>query len=150
MIALIQRVTTAAVHVRGEPIGEIGPGLLALIGVEQGDSGPRVARLLQRLLGYRVFADAQGKMNLGLQESGGGLLLVPQFTLAADTRKGMRPGFSRAATPDEGERLFNLLLEQARQQHSPVAAGRFGADMQVSLVNDGPVTFWLQVPPEAQ
>ncbi len=150
MIALIQRVSTAAVHVRGESIGEIGPGLLALIGIEQGDGKPQVERLLQRLLGYRVFADAQGKMNLGLQDIGGGLLLVPQFTLAADTRKGMRPSFSRAAAPDEGERLFNLLLEQARQRHSPVAAGRFGADMQVSLVNDGPVTFWLQVPPDTQ
>ncbi|MFO8026026.1 D-aminoacyl-tRNA deacylase [Thiohalophilus sp.] len=147
MIALIQRVTTAAVHVRGELIGEIGPGLLAFIGIEQGDSESQVERLLQRLLGYRVFADAQGKMNLGLEDTGGGLLLVPQFTLAADTRKGMRPSFSRAAAPDEGERLFNLLLVQARRQHAPVAAGRFGADMQVSLVNEGPVTFWLQVQP---
>ncbi|MFO8024684.1 D-aminoacyl-tRNA deacylase [Thiohalophilus sp.] len=150
MIALIQRVTTAAVHVREELTGEIGPGLLALIGIEQGDTEPRAERLLQRLLGYRIFADAQGKMNLGLRDTGGGLLLVPQFTLAADTRKGMRPSFSRAAAPDEGERLFNLLLAQARQQHAPVAAGRFGADMQVSLVNDGPVTFWLQVPPDAE
>lgn len=150
MIALIQRVTTAAVQVRGELIGEIGPGLLALIGVEQGDSDPQVERLLQRLLGYRVFTDAQGKMNLGLQETGRGLLLVPQFTLAADTRKGMRPSFSRAAAPEEGERLFNLLLSQARQRPIPVAAGRFGADMQVSLINDGPVTFWLQVPPDAE
>ncbi|MDZ7804744.1 D-aminoacyl-tRNA deacylase [Thiohalophilus sp.] len=150
MIALIQRVSTAAVHARGELIGEIGSGLLALIGIEQGDGQPQVERLLQRLLGYRVFADAQGKMNLGLQETRGGLLLVPQFTLAAETRKGMRPGFSRAAAPDEGERLFNLLLELACQQHAPVATGDFGADMQVSLVNEGPVTFWLQVPPDAQ
>jgi len=150
MIALIQRVTRAGVSVRGEVIGEIGPGLLALIGVEQGDAENQVERLLERMLGYRMFADAQGKMNLALQDTGGGLLLVPQFTLAADTRKGMRPSFSRAAPPAEGERLFELLLSRARQQHSPVAAGRFGADMQVSLVNDGPVTFWLQVPPNPE
>jgi len=150
MIALIQRVTRAGVSVRGEVIGEIGPGLLALIGVEQGDAENQVERLLERMLGYRMFADAQGKMNLALQDTGGGLLLVPQFTLAADTRKGMRPSFSRAAPPAEGERLFELLLSRARQQHSPVAAGHFGADMQVSLVNDGPVTFWLQVPPNPE
>lgn len=149
MIALIQRVTGAGVTVGEEVIGEIGPGLLALIGVEQGDGELQVERLLERLLGYRVFADAQDRMNLSLQDTGGGLLLVPQFTLAADTRKGMRPGFSRAAPPQEGERLFRLLLEQARRRHPPVAAGRFGADMQVSLVNDGPVTFWLQVPPDS-
>ncbi|TDX98151.1 D-aminoacyl-tRNA deacylase [Thiohalophilus thiocyanatoxydans] len=150
MIALIQRVSRASVTVSQKTIGEIGPGLLALIGVEQGDAEPQVTRLLERLLGYRVFADAEGKMNRGLRDTGGGLLLVPQFTLAADTRKGMRPGFSCAAPPAEGERLFELFLVQAQQRHRPVASGRFGADMQVSLVNDGPVTFWLQVPPGAE
>ncbi|MFP3873144.1 MAG: D-aminoacyl-tRNA deacylase [Thiohalophilus sp.] len=150
MIALIQRVSRASVTVSQTVVGEIGPGLLALIGVEQGDDESRVTRLLERLLGYRVFADAEGKMNLGLRDTGGGLLLVPQFTLAADTRKGMRPGFSHAAPPAEGERLFGLLLAQAGQRHRPVASGRFGADMQVSLVNDGPVTFWLQVPPNPE
>jgi D-tyrosyl-tRNA(Tyr) deacylase len=149
MIALIQRVSRADVTVGGEVIGEIGPGLLALIGVEQADCEYQADRLLERLLGYRVFADGEGKMNLALRDTGGGLLLVPQFTLAADTRKGMRPGFSRAASPGEGERLFDYLLKQACHLHSPVAAGRFGADMQVGLTNDGPVTFWLQVPPSS-
>lgn len=146
MIALIQRVSQARVVVDGEVVGEIGPGLLALIGVERGDAEPQVNRLLERLLGYRVFADVEGKMNLGLRETGGGLLLVPQFTLAADTRKGMRPSFSRAASPAEGKHWFERLLALARQQHQPVASGVFGADMQVSLTNEGPVTFWLQVP----
>lgn len=150
MIALIQRVSRADVTVDGEVIGEIGPGLLALIGVEQDDSEGQADRLLERLLGYRVFTDSEGKMNLGLRDTGGGLLLVPQFTLAADTRKGMRPGFSRAAIPAEGEMLFDYLLQQACHQHNPVAAGRFGADMQVALINDGPVTFWLQVPPSPE
>lgn len=147
MIALIQRVSQAKVTVAGEVIGEIGPGLLALIGVERDDGEKQANRLLDRLLGYRVFADDAGKMNLGLREIGGGLLLVPQFTLAADTRKGMRPSFSCGAPPAEGERLFDYFLAQAREQHNPVSAGRFGADMQVSLTNDGPVTFWLQVSP---
>ena len=147
MIGLLQRVTRADVNVAGECIGAIEAGLLVLIGVEQGDSEREGERLIERLLGYRVFADAAGKMNLSVQDIGGGLLLVPQFTLAADTNKGMRPSFSSAATPEEGRRLFDYLLQQARTKHSPVAAGQFGADMTVTLTNDGPVTFWLRVAP---
>ena len=147
MIGLLQRVVEARVEVGDEPVGAIGPGLLVLVGVERGDDERQADRLLERLLGYRVFADAEGKMNRSVREIGGGLLLVPQFTLAADTGKGLRPSFTSAAPPAEGERLFAYLLEQARQQHAPVAAGRFGAHMQVSLINDGPVTFWLRTPP---
>lgn len=143
MIALIQRVTEARVVVAGEVVGAIGRGLLALVAVEPEDSEARAERLLERVLGYRVFPDDEGRMNLGLAAVGGGLLLVPQFTLAADTRKGMRPSFSSAAPPEEGRRLFGHLVERARAAHAPVATGRFGADMQVALVNDGPVTFWL-------
>jgi D-tyrosyl-tRNA(Tyr) deacylase len=146
MIALIQRVTRARVDVAGECVGEIGPGLLALVAVRPADDPASAARLLERLLGYRVFADAAGRMNRSLAETGGGLLLVPQFTLAADTRKGTRPGFSRAAPPEQASRLFAQLCELARTAHPRVATGRFGADMQVSLVNDGPVTFWLETP----
>jgi len=146
MIALIQRVTNASVVVGGETIGSIEAGILALIGVEKTDTEAVAMRLLARILGYRIFADADDKMNLSLSDIKGGLLLVPQFTLAADTAKGMRASFSSAAAPAEGERLFTYLLQQASLQHQPVAAGRFGADMQVSLTNDGPVTFWLQVP----
>lgn len=144
MIALIQRVTRASVSVDGRLAGEIGPGTLALIGVRPGDDRAAADRLLERLLTYRIFADAQGRMNLSLQATGGGLLLVPQFTLAAETRKGTRPGFSTAAAPEEARQLFAHLLRQARAVHSPVAAGEFGAHMQVELVNDGPVTFWLE------
>ncbi len=147
MIGLLQRVSEASVRVDGEQVGVIGDGLLVLIGVERGDSEAQAERLLQRLLGYRVFADSAGKMNRSLSDVDGGLLLVPQFTLPADTRKGMRPSFTPAAAPDDGERLFNHLLTQARARHARVAAGRFGSDMKVALVNDGPVTFWLQVPP---
>lgn len=147
MIGLLQRVSEARVAVDGATVGEIGVGLLALVGVERGDGEAQVHRLLERLLGYRVFADAEGKMNLNLREVGGGLLLVPQFTLAADTRKGMRPSFTPAAPPAEGERLFDDLVERARHQHGPVATGRFGAHMRVSLINDGPVTFWLRAAP---
>lgn len=147
MIGLLQRVVEARVEVGGERIGAIGLGLLVLVGVERGDDERQADRLLERLLGYRVFADAEGKMNRSVREIGGGLLLVPQFTLAADTGKGLRPSFTPAAPPAEGERLFAYLLEQARQQHALVAAGRFGAHMQVSLINDGPVTFWLRTPP---
>jgi D-tyrosyl-tRNA(Tyr) deacylase len=146
MIALIQRVTNASVVVGGETIGSIEAGILALIGVEKTDTEAVALRLLARILGYRIFADADDKMNMSLSDIKGGLLLVPQFTLAADTAKGMRASFSSAAAPAEGERLFTYLLQQASLQHQPVAAGRFGADMQVSLTNDGPVTFWLQVP----
>ena len=147
MIGLLQRVQRAHVEIHGERIAEIGPGLLVLVGVQQGDREIEATRLLERLLGYRVFVDAEGRMNLNICQAGGGLLLVPQFTLAADTRSGMRPGFSTAAEPTEGRRLFDYLLQQARQHSLEVAAGQFGADMQVSLVNDGPVTFWLEVKP---
>ncbi|MFZ1861347.1 MAG: D-aminoacyl-tRNA deacylase [Candidatus Competibacter sp.] len=148
MIGLLQRVSTARVEVDGAVVGEIDAGLLVLVGVERGDAEAQANRLLERLLGYRIFADADGKMNRSLREIEGGLLLVPQFTLAADTRKGTRPSFTPAASPDEGERLFDYLLAQARRRHGPVAAGRFGAHMQVSLTNDGPVTFWLQRAPD--
>jgi D-tyrosyl-tRNA(Tyr) deacylase len=147
MIGLLQRVQSAAVSVAGERIAAIGPGLLVLVGVQRGDGQHEARRLLQRLLGYRVFPDADGRMNLSVQDSGGGLLLVPQFTLAADTGKGMRPSFTPAADPATGERLFMQLVAMAEQQHQPLGFGRFGADMQVSLVNDGPVTFWLEVSP---
>jgi D-tyrosyl-tRNA(Tyr) deacylase len=144
MIGLLQRVTRAEVVVAGRRIASIGPGLLVLIGVQKGDNEARAERLLERLLGYRVFEDEAGKMNLSLLDTGGGLLLVPQFTLAADTRRGRRPGFSHAATPEEGARLFAYLLEQAAGRLAHVQSGEFGAEMQVSLVNDGPVTFWLE------
>ncbi|QQS54000.1 MAG: D-tyrosyl-tRNA(Tyr) deacylase [Candidatus Competibacteraceae bacterium] len=147
MIGLLQRVTEARVAVGGDTVGAIDAGLLVLIGVERGDTEIQADRLLERLLGYRVFADADGKMNRSLREVGGGLLLVPQFTLAADTRKGLRPSFTPAAPPDEGERLFGYLVERAQRQHTPVATGRFGAHMRVGLSNDGPVTFWLRVTP---
>jgi D-tyrosyl-tRNA(Tyr) deacylase len=149
MIALLQRVSEAAVHVNGNLVGEIGRGMLALIGVERGDSQQQADRLLERLLAYRIFPDQEGRMNLDLRQAGGGLLLVPQFTLAANTNKGNRPSFTSAAEPAEGERLFGLLVERARDHLADVATGRFGAHMQVALVNDGPVTFWLQVPPAA-
>ncbi|MFC0267697.1 D-aminoacyl-tRNA deacylase [Kushneria aurantia] len=144
MRALIQRVSRASVAVEGECVGAIDAGLLALIGVERDDSRERADKLLRKLLGYRIFADTEGRMNLGLGDSGGGLLLVSQFTLVADTRKGMRPGFSSAAPPQLGRELFDYLVAAAHDAHAPVATGRFGADMQVSLVNDGPVTFMLE------
>ena len=147
MIGLLQRVSRADVNVAGECVGAIERGLLVLIGVEQGDSEREADRLVERLLGYRVFADAAGKMNLSVQDIAGGVLLVPQFTLAADSHKGMRPSFSSAASPEEGRRLFEYVVQQVSVKHSPVATGRFGGDMQVSLTNDGPVTFWLRVPP---
>lgn len=150
MIGLLQRVSEARVVVEGETVGEIARGLLVLIGVEAGDSEKEADRLLERLLGYRVFPDQQGKMNLSLRDVQGGLLLVPQFTLAADTKKGTRPSFSSAAPPADGQRLFEYLLAQACSAHAPVASGRFGADMKVALVNDGPVTFWLQVAPRRE
>ncbi|WP_018878247.1 MULTISPECIES: D-aminoacyl-tRNA deacylase [unclassified Thioalkalivibrio] len=144
MIAVIQRVTEGRVAIDGEAVGTIGPGLLALVAVEPNDTEAGAERMLDRLLGYRVFADAEGRMNRSLTETGGGLLLVPQFTLAADTRKGMRPSFSGSATPEHGAALFDYLVRRAGERHAPVASGRFGADMQVSLTNDGPVTFWLE------
>jgi D-tyrosyl-tRNA(Tyr) deacylase len=149
MIALIQRVSEARVVVNGKVVGQIEKGILALIGVERHDSEAQADRLLERLLAYRIFPDAEGKMNLDLRQAGGRLLLVPQFTLAADTRKGNRPSFTRAAPPDEGKRLFDYLAGTALRQQPDVQQGEFGADMKVSLLNDGPVTFWLQVPPTA-
>ncbi|HET7921943.1 MAG TPA: D-aminoacyl-tRNA deacylase [Gammaproteobacteria bacterium] len=148
MIGLLQRVRSASVEIAGRRIAAIGPGLLVLIGVERGDTEAQAGRLLERLLGYRVFADAAGRMNLSLRDTGGGLLLVPQFTLAADTRKGSRPGFSPAASPERGQVLFETLCGRARAAHPEVGCGEFGADMQVALVNDGPVTFWLRAAPE--
>ncbi|WP_456447030.1 D-aminoacyl-tRNA deacylase [Thiolapillus sp.] len=144
MIGLLQRVREARVTVDGEIIGEIQTGLLVLVGVQKEDTEQRAERLVQRLLGYRVFPDETGRMNRSLVDIEGGLLLVPQFTLPAETRKGTRPGFSTAAPPEEGHRLFHFVLEQARKQYPHVASGRFGADMQVALINDGPVTFWLE------
>lgn len=145
MIALLQRVTQARVDVAGETVGAIGPGLLVLLGVEKNDDEAKADRLLQRLLNYRVFADSEDKMNLSVADVDGGLLLVSQFTLAADTTKGNRPGFSTAAPPDEAQRLFEYFVTQATNRHKTVESGRFGADMQVSLTNDGPVTFSLRV-----
>jgi D-tyrosyl-tRNA(Tyr) deacylase len=147
MIGLLQRVTQARVAVGPQTVGAIGKGLLVLVCAERGDDEASGDRLLERLLNYRVFADADGKMNLSLRNIHGGLLLVPQFTLAADTTKGNRPSFTPAAPPAIGERLFDYLLACARQLHSPVESGRFGADMQVTLTNDGPVTIWLRVDP---
>jgi D-aminoacyl-tRNA deacylase len=150
MITLIQRVTRADVRVNGEIVGAIERGILALIGVRKRDDEAAADRLLERILTYRIFPDAEGRMNLSLKEiPGGGLLLVPQFTLAADTRKGTRAGFSTAAPPELARSLFDYLAAQARATQVPVATGLFGADMQVSLINDGPVTFWLEAPPPA-
>ena len=147
MIGLLQRVTSAWGEVDSRRVGQIDVGLMVLIGVERGDEAAQADRLLERLLTYRVFADEEGRMNRSLKDVGGGLLLVPQFTLAADTRKGTRPGFSPAAEPAEGKKWFEYLLRQARNAHPVVQSGVFGADMQVTLTNDGPVTFWLRVDP---
>ncbi|TDU28035.1 D-tyrosyl-tRNA(Tyr) deacylase [Panacagrimonas perspica] len=144
MIGLLQRVTRAEVHVAGQSIGAIDRGLLVLIGVQADDDEARAERLLERLLGYRVFPDDTGRMNLSTRDIAGGLLLVPQFTLAADTRRGTRAGFSTAAAPERATALFDHLVRCARAVHPDVAQGRFGADMQVSLINDGPVTFWIE------
>jgi D-tyrosyl-tRNA(Tyr) deacylase len=146
LIALIQRVSNAAVQIDGTEVAAIGKGILALIGVERGDGEAGAQRLAERVLAYRIFADAQGKMNLSLKDVGGELLAVPQFTLAADTDSGLRPSFSSAAAPADGELLFIKFTEKAAEAVH-VATGRFGADMKVSLVNDGPVTFWLRVLP---
>ncbi len=145
MIALIQRVSNAQVSVNQQIVGQIEQGILALIGVEKNDAQANADRLLQRLLGYRIFSDQQDKMNLSLVDINGGLLLVPQFTLAANTKKGMRPSFSSAAAPVLGEQLFDYFVQQAAGSYHQVQTGEFGTDMQVSLTNDGPVTFWLQV-----
>ena len=148
MIALLQRVLEASVTVEGEIVGRIGPGLLVLAAVERGDDARRAERLAERIVGYRVFEDAEGRMNRSLADTGGGLLLVSQFTLAADTRKGARPSFTPAAEPETGRALFDALVSAARRFHQPVETGRFGARMRVALVNDGPVTFWLRVHPD--
>lgn len=145
MIGLLQRVSQATVTVAGSRVGHIGPGLLVLVGVEKEDTEAKAERLLERLLGYRVFPDDTGRMNRSLSDNGGGLLLVSQFTLVADTHKGTRPSFSSAAPPDTGRRLFDHLVEQARRRHPQVETGEYAAHMEVALVNDGPVTFWLQV-----
>ncbi|NUU67717.1 D-tyrosyl-tRNA(Tyr) deacylase [Enterobacteriaceae bacterium BIT-l23] len=145
MIALIQRVTRASVTVDQETTGEIGAGLLVLLGVEKEDNQQKADRLCERVLGYRIFGDEQGKMNLNVRQAGGSVLVVSQFTLAADTERGMRPGFSRGAAPQQAEALYDYFVERCRSQGVEAATGRFAADMQVSLVNDGPVTFWLQV-----
>jgi D-aminoacyl-tRNA deacylase len=144
LIALLQRVSEARVEVTGERVAGIGPGLLALVAVRPADDEDSALRLLDRVLTYRIFGDEDGKMNLNLQQIAGDLLLVPQFTLAADTRHGRRPGFSTAAQPEQGKRLFDVLVSAARTRHSSVSSGIFGAHMQVSLINDGPVTFWLE------
>jgi D-tyrosyl-tRNA(Tyr) deacylase len=143
VIALLQRVTCADVKVNNVTIGEIGPGILVFVGVERNDSEAQASRLSERLIGYRVFSDDQGKMNLSVRDLNGGILLVPQFTLAADTTKGTRASFIPAADPETGRRLFDLLVTELQRAHPTVATGQFGADMKVSLVNDGPVTFWL-------
>ncbi len=145
MIALIQRVTSAQVVVDQRIIGNINQGLLALIGIEPDDNKQKADKLLNRLVNYRVFSDQDDKMNLSLTDINGGLLLVPQFTLAADTKKGMRPSFSSAAPPFLGEKMFDYIVDQAKESHNNIETGEFGADMKVSLCNDGPVTFWLQV-----
>ena len=147
MIGLLQRVSEAAVRVDGETVGAIGPGLMVLVCAEKGDTEREADALLAKLLTYRVFSDEAGKMNRSVTDTEGGLLLVPQFTLAADTRSGTRPSFSPAAAPEDGRRLFEHVVRQARARHGIVETGRFGADMKVSLTNDGPVTFWLQVDP---
>lgn len=143
MIALLQRVSTASVDVSGERVAVIGSGLLVFVGVERDDQDANAARLAERVLGYRVFADAAGRMNLSVKDVSGALLLVPQFTLAADTKKGTRASFSSAAMPEEGQRLFDAFVALVRQSDVVVATGVFGADMSVTLTNDGPVTFWL-------
>ena len=143
MIALLQRVTGASVSVAQREVAHIGLGILVLAAVQRGDGPEQAARLAERLVSYRVFPDAQGRMNLSVKQVGGGVLLVPQFTLAANTRKGTRASFAGAAEPEEGRRLYGKLLAEVQALHAPVATGIFGKDMQVSLVNDGPVTFWI-------
>jgi len=147
VIGLLQRVDRASVEVDGGEIARIGKGILVLVGVERGDDEATADRLLERLVSYRVFADMEGRMNLSVIDAGGSLLLVPQFTLAADTTKGLRPGFSRASAPGDAERLFGYMAKRAEKRLPGAQSGRFGAHMRVSLINDGPVTFWIRVPP---
>jgi D-tyrosyl-tRNA(Tyr) deacylase len=149
MIGLLQRVSCASVEIEGEVVGVIAAGLVVFLGVEKGDGEAQANRLLERLLGYRVFTDHEAKMNRSLKDIDGGLLLIPQFTLPADTKKGMRPSFTPAAEPTVGKRLFDYIVRRAHAQHANVAYGRFGAHMQITLTNDGPVTFWLHAPPTA-
>ena len=144
MIGLLQRVTHASVTIDDNIVTSINSGLLVFIGIEKSDSELQARQLIKKIISYRIFADDEGKMNLSLKDINGGLLLVPQFTLAADTRKGLRPGFSDAAPPDQGKQLFEFLTDHANEQYSPVETGIFGADMQITLNNNGPVTFWLQ------
>ncbi|VAW68821.1 D-aminoacyl-tRNA deacylase [hydrothermal vent metagenome] len=145
MIALLQRVSDASVKVSGAEIARINRGVLALVGIEKGDDMQKADKLVHKMLGYRIFEDEVGKMNLSLRDIQGEMLLVPQFTLAADTKSGMRPGFSAAASPLEGEKWFNYVVTKSQAEIDTVQTGQFGADMKVSLLNDGPVTFWLQV-----
>ncbi|WP_415904315.1 D-aminoacyl-tRNA deacylase [Neptuniibacter sp. QD48_55] len=144
MKALIQRVKSASVEVNAKTVGKINQGILLLLGVEKDDTEADANKLLKKILGYRIFADAEGKMNLNLQQINGGLLVVSQFTIVADTKKGLRPSFSSGASPEHGEKLYNYFVKQAKQQHTEVETGIFAADMAVSLTNDGPVTFWLE------
>lgn len=148
MIALIQRVTGANVRVGGEPVGAIGAGIVALVGVQRGDTELEALLLAERVITYRIFPDAEGKMNLSLKDVRGQILAVPNFTLAADTHSGARPSFSSAASPELAERLFDRFVEKIAEWTPRIQTGRFGADMQLSLVNDGPVTFWLQISPK--
>lgn len=150
MITVIQRVAQAEVSVSNQIVGQIGPGLLALVAIEKGDTEAEAVRLVEKMLGYRIFSDEEGKMNLNVKDIDGEVLLVSQFTLAADTRKGMRPSFTPAADPATGLRLFEAFVEHVRQRHPKLATGQFGADMQVSLINDGPVTFQLRIPPPSR
>lgn len=150
MIGLLQRVSSAQVSINNHIVASIKAGLLLLIGVEKNDAKQQADRLLEKILAYRVFPDQDDKMNLSLSDIQGGLLLVPQFTLSADTKKGLRPSFSSAATPELGEELFDYLVLSAKQKYDIVETGKFGADMQVSLINNGPVTFWLQIPPKTE
>ncbi len=148
MIALLQRVTCASVVVNSVCISEINTGLLVLLGVQRGDTQTQADKLLEKVLSYRIFSDENGKMNLGLVDVGGGLIIVPQFTLAADTRKGLRPGFSTAAHPDDARKMYDYMASKAVGRVSDFGTGQFGADMKVHLVNDGPATFWLEVSPD--
>jgi D-tyrosyl-tRNA(Tyr) deacylase len=149
MIGLIQRVSGSKVESDGEIVGAIGPGMLVFVGIQRGDGPAEATKLATRLVAYRLFADSAGKMNRSVRDVGGSVLLVPQFTLAADTQSGLRPSFSRAAPPAVGSAMFDELVAAVAATGVPYACGRFGADMQVSLTNDGPVTFWLEVPPRA-
>jgi D-aminoacyl-tRNA deacylase len=144
MIGLLQRVTQASVTINGDVVASINTGILLLVGIEKKDSEKNAERLFEKIAAYRIFVDDEGKMNLGLKDVDGGLLLVPQFTLAADTRKGLRPSFSDAAPPELAKQLFDYLIGYAREKYTTVETGVFGTDMQVSLSNDGPVTFWIQ------